>query len=284
MAISVVEGFVFKYWGLEIDRNDEVRRAGQVAIRMRNQHVSILPGFCRKRTSRISGTVPKSQPHNREHFESHSQYGQNSTHKKEGWQVHLEFLFIICLTNVLPATSIHSRAAKRASSPGIDLDKSLKDLKPPVEAKKQRQSVLAVHQGAGVTKKSKNGRKSVLSAKAKRRQEKGLDRAEAVMDKKEKKVEKSKGRARTVQERAKAWEELNKKMLAKKARDEALALEKENLVNEVEDDEMEEDERDEEVNMDAEANEDPVAEPMAIEEIAQSIPLPAPVDDEDEIL
>jgi hypothetical protein len=36
------------------------------------------------------------------------------------------------------------------------------------------------------------------------------------MDKKEKKVEKSKGRARTVQERAKAWEELNKKMALKK--------------------------------------------------------------------
>jgi hypothetical protein len=188
---------------------------------------------------------------------------------------------VICLTNVLPATSIHSRAAKRASSPGIDLDKSLKDLKPPVDTKKHRPSVLAVHQGAGVTKKSKNGRKSVLSAKAKRRQEKGLDRAEAVMDKKEKKVEKSKGRARTVQERAKAWEELNEKMLAKKARDEALALGKENWVDE-DGDEMEA--VDEEVKIDAEPNEDPTAEPMAVEEIAQSIPLPGPVDDEEEIL
>jgi hypothetical protein len=190
---------------------------------------------------------------------------------------------VIPITNILPATSIHSRAAKRASSPGIDLDKSLKGLKPPVDAKKHRPSVLAVHQGAGVTKKSKNGRKSVLSAKAKRRQEKGLDRAEAVMDKKEKKVEKSKGRARTVQERSKAWEDLNRKILAKKARDEALAPENENWVDDGGDD-MDEDTVDEEVKIDAGVNEDPNAEPIAVEEIAQSILLPGPGDDEDEIL
>lgn len=53
-----------------------------------------------------------------------------------------------------------------------------------------------------------------------------MDRAEAVMDKKEKKVEKSRGRARTVQERSKAWDELNRKIVAKKAREAALALEK----------------------------------------------------------
>ncbi|KAF8866922.1 hypothetical protein BDZ45DRAFT_667591 [Acephala macrosclerotiorum] len=159
--------------------------------------------------------------------------------------------------------SVHSRAAKRASSPGIDLDKSLKDLKPPQGTKKQRPSVLAIHQGAGVTKK-KNGRKTVLSAKAKRRQEKGMDRAEAVMDKTEKKVQKSKGKARTVQERAKNWEELNKKMLAQKAREEALALEKENWVDE---EEME----------DA-----PATETITTETIAQSIPLPEPEEEEEE--
>jgi hypothetical protein len=91
-----------------------------------------------------------------------------------------------------------------------------------------------------VTKKSKNGRKSVLSSKAKRRQERGMDRAEAVMDKKEKKVEKSRGRARTVQERSKAWDELNRKMVAKKAREAALALEKENWVDDEDDEEDEE--------------------------------------------
>jgi len=91
-----------------------------------------------------------------------------------------------------------------------------------------------------VTKKSKNGRKSVLSSKAKRRQERGMDRAEAVMDKKEKKVEKSRGRARTVQERSKAWDELNRKMVAKKAREVALALEKENWVDDEDNKEGEE--------------------------------------------
>lgn len=81
-----------------------------------------------------------------------------------------------------------------------------------------------------------------MSTKAKRRQEKGLDRAEAVIDKKERKIEKSKGRARTVQERAKAWDDLNKKILAKQAREDA--LEKENAVDE-------EDEEDDEEVMDA---------------------------------
>jgi len=76
-----------------------------------------------------------------------------------------------------------------------------------------------------VTKKSKHGRKSVLSAKAKRRVEKGLDRAEAVMDKTETKIEISKNRARNVQERSKAWEELNRRALAEKARHEAVLLE-----------------------------------------------------------
>jgi hypothetical protein len=136
--------------------------------------------------------------------------------------------------------SIHSRAAKRASSPSIDTDKSLKDVKPPAESLNFRPSILAIHQGAGVTKKQKHGRKSVLSSKAKRRQERGLDRAEAVMDKNEKKIEKSRGRARTVQERSKAWDELNRKMVAKKAREAAMALEQENWVDEANGEEGEE--------------------------------------------
>lgn len=120
-----------------------------------------------------------------------------------------------------------------------------------------------------MTKKSRNGRKSVLSAKAKRRQERGLDRAEAVMDKKEKKIEVSKGRARTVQERAKAWDDLNKKIAAKKAREEA--MEKENWAEEQE-------------GMEDVEDEAIVDEAMAVEVIAQSTPLPEPVEDEEEIL
>lgn len=171
---------------------------------------------------------------------------------------------------------MHSRAAKRASSPGIDLDKSLKDIKPPVATKSQRASVLAIHQGAGISKKSKNGRKSVLSAKAKRRQEKGLDRAEAVIDKKEIKIEKSKDRARTVQERAKNWEELNKKMLAKKAREEAEALEKEKENEAWEDaEEMEED---------VQVSDAPAAKSEAMTTVETAKSMPLPVEEEDEIL
>ncbi|TAQ90646.1 hypothetical protein B7494_g1064 [Chlorociboria aeruginascens] len=166
-------------------------------------------------------------------------------------------------------TSIHSRAAKRASSPSINTDKSLKDIQLPVEKKTNRPSVLAIHQGAGVTRKSKNGRKSVLSTKAKRRQEKGLDRAEAIMDKKEKKVEKSKGKARTVQERAKAWEELNKKVALKKAQQ--VALEKENWVDE--------DHEDDEVEM-----QDDVLAPTDLPAETAAEPVPLPDEDEDEIL
>jgi hypothetical protein len=183
----------------------------------------------------------------------------------------------VFINNIL-AASVHSRAAKRASSPSIDLDKSLKDVKPP-ETKTQRPSVLAIHQGAGISKKSKNGRKAVLSGKAKRRQEKGMDRAEAVMDKKEKKVEKSKGKARTVQERAKAWDELNKKMLAKKAREEALALEKLEKENWVD-----EDEAGGEKFGDIEIEDAPAAESIVSGIVPDSIPLPEPTEDEDEIL
>jgi len=93
----------------------------------------------------------------------------------------------------------HSRAAKRASSPSINTDKSLKSVKPPADGPNHRPSILAIHQGAGVVKRSKKGR--TMSTKARRRQEKGLERAEAVMDKTEKKVAKSIGKERTVKER-----------------------------------------------------------------------------------
>jgi hypothetical protein len=159
---------------------------------------------------------------------------------------------------------VHSRAAKRASSPSINTDKSLKNVQLPTEFKSHRPSVLAVHQSAGVTKKSKNGRKSVLSAKAKRRQERGMDRAETVMDRTEAKVQKSKVRARSVQERAKAWDELNKNVVA--------AANKQAALENVELDEAEDN------DMDVETSETPVVEvPVA----AQSIPLP---EDDDEIL
>ncbi|OBT87924.1 hypothetical protein VE02_02662 [Pseudogymnoascus sp. 03VT05] len=139
--------------------------------------------------------------------------------------------------------SVRSRAAKRASSPSIDTDKSLKEAKPPSETKTP--AVLGIHHGAGITKKSKHGRKAVLSARAKRRQEISMDRAEAAMDKKSTKIEKSKDRARTIQSRSKTWDEQNRRMLARKELEAAIAIEREqggDWVDESGDEEVEEEE------------------------------------------
>lgn len=109
------------------------------------------------------------------------------------------------------------------------------------EKEKKTPKVLQIHQGAGVTKKSKSGRKAVLSAKAKKRQEDAMDRAEAQMDKKTTRIEKSKDRARNTQSRSKDWEEQNRK--AQEAREAAMKLlmEQEEWVDE----EMEESEEEE---------------------------------------
>ncbi|KAI1377459.1 Alb1-domain-containing protein [Hypoxylon crocopeplum] len=112
------------------------------------------------------------------------------------------------------APSIHSRAARRATSPGIDTDKSLKNVQPPAESADYRPSVLSIHQGAGVTKKVKKGRN--MSTKARRKHEKEQDRAATILERTEKKVAKSKGQARTMQSRRKAWDDINNQVPAKK--------------------------------------------------------------------
>ncbi|KAI2641905.1 Alb1-domain-containing protein [Hypomontagnella submonticulosa] len=112
------------------------------------------------------------------------------------------------------APSLHSRAARRATSPSIDTDKSLKNVQPPAESVDHRPSVLAIHQGAGVSKKTRKGRNQ--SFKAKRRHERGQDRAAAIMERTERKIAKSKGQARTTQTRAKSWDEINNQIPATK--------------------------------------------------------------------
>ncbi|KAF5562613.1 hypothetical protein FPHYL_5597 [Fusarium phyllophilum] len=107
------------------------------------------------------------------------------------------------------APSIHSRAARRATDIDIDTDKSLKEVKPPRDAT-QRPSVLAAHHSAGITKKAKRGRKEKMSAKARKRHEKGLEMAAAVVERTKNKVEKSKGRGRNIQQRSKNWDEINR--------------------------------------------------------------------------
>lgn len=95
--------------------------------------------------------------------------------------------------------------------------------------------MLAAHHAGGITKKSKSGRKAVLSSKARQRQEKSLDRAEAVVERTLKKVQRSKGQAQSLNTRRKTWDEINndildrapvagsKKKAAKAAEDAAVA-------------------------------------------------------------
>ena len=64
------------------------------------------------------------------------------------------------------------------------------------------------------------------------RHEKAMDRAEAIIDRTEKKKQKSRGRARNTQERSKAWGELNKKMLPKRAQVDMATLGKEIWIDE----------------------------------------------------
>ncbi|MCJ1272044.1 hypothetical protein MMC22_011950 [Lobaria immixta] len=123
--------------------------------------------------------------------------------------------------------SLHSRASKRAPSP------------PALGAEKfpaDRPSVLSTHHGAGVTKRKAKGK--AMSRQQRLRQERGMERAEAVRDVRAKKVEKSLGRGKVGRERGAAWEELNAKIAGRrsKAKDEAKVEDRDDW----EDDDLEE--------------------------------------------
>ena len=109
----------------------------------------------------------------------------------------------------IAAPSKHSRAARRAISPGIDLDKSLKEVKLPDKDHNRRPAILAAHANAGVSKKTSK-RKSVISSRAQKRRERAINRAEAVLEKTILKVERSRGQAKTLQSRRKDWDQINK--------------------------------------------------------------------------
>ncbi len=102
------------------------------------------------------------------------------------------------------APSIHSRAARRAASPSLDTDKSLADFKPPTS---RSTHVSFKAQDAGVRKK----KAKPLRRGQRLRQQKGLDRAEIVMDQLESKVTKSVGKLKTRKERKKEWTDINLK-------------------------------------------------------------------------
>ncbi|GAQ09850.1 hypothetical protein ALT_7171 [Aspergillus lentulus] len=103
--------------------------------------------------------------------------------------------------------SIHSRAARRAASPSLDVDKSLTSLPRAENTVIQRESVLNERVNAGVSKKSK----AKVKTRAQRlRQQKGMERAEIVYSQLEKKVAKSVSRAKNVKARRSDWESLNR--------------------------------------------------------------------------
>ncbi|KAL6709148.1 hypothetical protein ACN47E_001964 [Coniothyrium glycines] len=114
--------------------------------------------------------------------------------------------------------TVHSRAARRAASPSLNLDPSAK----PTQTKRSsvspsRPSTINPHalaaKDAGIIKKQK---KSNLTRGQRIRQQKGLERAADNMDKLESKRLKSLGKEKVVKERAKGWEDINEEGLKKK--------------------------------------------------------------------
>lgn len=77
--------------------------------------------------------------------------------------------------------------------------------------------MLGIHNSAGVTKKSKRGRKAVLSTRARKRHERGLERAEEIVDRTSNKVLKSKKAASNIAGRKKGWDEINAQAVGKGA-------------------------------------------------------------------
>ncbi|KAL4868051.1 hypothetical protein BDV12DRAFT_197613 [Aspergillus spectabilis] len=100
--------------------------------------------------------------------------------------------------------SKHSRAARRAASPGLDLDVPRAE-----KTELHRESILADRANAGVSKKQ--SKPKAKSRAQRQRQQKGADRAEAILDQLEKKVAKSVTRAKAVKSRAADWSDLNEK-------------------------------------------------------------------------
>ncbi|OAL46433.1 hypothetical protein IQ07DRAFT_574297 [Pyrenochaeta sp. DS3sAY3a] len=107
--------------------------------------------------------------------------------------------------------TVHSRAARRAASPSIDLDKSAKpsntarDSASPSRPSKINPHALAA-KDAGIQKKQK---KNNMTRAQRLRQQKTLERAEENMDKLQVKRGKSFGKEKIVKDRAKGWEDVN---------------------------------------------------------------------------
>ncbi|KAF5855512.1 hypothetical protein ETB97_009089 [Aspergillus alliaceus] len=105
--------------------------------------------------------------------------------------------------------SKHSRAARRAASPSLDVDKSLTSLPRAKQTEIQRETILSDRANAGVIKKQ--SKPKAMTRAQRLRQQKGIERAENILGQLDKKVEKSVGRAKIVKSRRGDWEDLNRK-------------------------------------------------------------------------
>jgi hypothetical protein len=103
--------------------------------------------------------------------------------------------------------SIHSRAARRAASPSLNTDKSLKSLHAPPS--NPHVHIFAAQPSGGIRKK----KTKALTRHQKQRQAKGLERADIVNAKIEVRVEKGEEKVKQVKERKKEWNRLNKAVL-----------------------------------------------------------------------
>lgn len=97
------------------------------------------------------------------------------------------------------AQSRHSRAARRDVSPSVDVDKSLRSAPRAESTVIQRESVLSERANSGVTKKQPKAK--ALSKAQRQRQQKGMEKAEMVVDQLEKKVDRSLTRGKSVKAR-----------------------------------------------------------------------------------
>ncbi|KAK1780385.1 Alb1-domain-containing protein [Copromyces sp. CBS 386.78] len=180
----------------------------------------------------------------------------------------------------------HSRAARRQTSPGIDLDKSLKGVRPPQESVNLRPTVLAAHHNSGITKKTK---KKQLSSKMRKRQEKSMDRAEAIMDRTSTKKAKSMRKAAVIESRKRTWDDVNVVALAEIGKEPPKKEKKVDVQKKAEDEAVRAfyADDDEDMGKDGDDWEDEVEgmdENAAVESLmaAATIPAVAPVQDDDE--
>lgn len=120
-------------------------------------------------------------------------------------------IYTLSVTNNPLEVSVHSRAARRASSPSLNTDKSLKNVAPPKS--NPHTHLFTGAKDAGIRKKKNKQLKRGQLV----RHKKGLERADIVSDRIDLRLEKSLGKLKTIKERKKEWDVLNTQLLVKGA-------------------------------------------------------------------